>query len=357
MGLVMAEVMINDLDYLAARFHGRRGRVAEAERLDELCRLRTVPELADAVLPDAKLQTSAAFQRGTLADLVWELSHSIRYLDEAGGDLLAWMSVRFQVENTKVLLRGFLDRTPLEELETHLLVLPENLALDASALLGAATLEQFVARLPRELPRQALRGALGTYRGQTRPFFLEAALDRGYFQELLDRAGRLADEDKEVVAPIIEQEVNMFLLMLAVRGRFGYGLTPEMLLPLHIRSRGVPIGRFNAMLTAPDLRTAASWAVGRVIDTLPAEHESSETSGSLDAADLEALAWQRFLRLANRAFRRSHMGLGAIVGYTGIRRVEVANLITLSEGIRAGIAPEVIRARLVPRHNEEVACV
>jgi vacuolar-type H+-ATPase subunit C/Vma6 len=353
----MAEVMINDLDYLAARFHGRRSRVAEAERLDALCRLRTIPELADAVFPDTKTQTSVAFQRGTLADLVSELSHSTRYLAEAGGDLLAWMLVRFQVENTKVLLRGFLDRTPLEELEAHLLVLPKNLALDANALLGAETLERFVARLPRELPRQALRVALDTYRGQLRPFFFEAALDRGYFQELLARAGRLSDEDKEVVAPIIEQEVNMFLLMLTVRGRFGYGLTPELLLPLHIRSRGIPIGRFNAMLTAPDLRAAAAFTVGRVIDTLPAEHEAGETSRALDAAALEALAWKRFLRLAHRAFRRSHMGLGAIIGYAGIRRVETANLITLSEGIRARVAPESIRARLIPRSDPEVAYV
>ena len=63
------------------------------------------------------------------------------------------------------------------------------------------------------------------------------------------------------------------------------------------------------------------------------------------------------MRLANRAFRRSHMGMGAVVGYTGIRRVEVANLITLSEGIRAGMAAETIRARLLPRAGMEAANV
>jgi len=43
------------------------------------------------------------------------------------------------------------------------------------------------------------------------------------------------------------------------------------------------------------------------------------------------------------------MGLGAIVGYAGLRRVEVANLITISEGIRGGMAAEAIRGRLIPR--------
>lgn len=353
----MARVMGNDLDYLAARAHGRRGRVAEAERLDSLCRLRTINDLAHAIYPDADLQTCAAFQRWALEDLLSELSHSSRYLDEAGSELLAWMVVRFQVENMKVLLRGFLDRAPLELVQEHLITLPQELALDARALLSAETLERFVDRLPREMPRKALRVALGTYRGQVRPFFFEAALDQGYFQELMVRAGQLSEPDREIVSPLVDQEVNMFQLMLAVRGRFGYGLTPELLLPLHIRWGGIPTERFIAILTAADLRTAAVLAVGRVIDVLPSELAATGTYLPLDVADVEVLAWKRFLRLANRAFRRSHMGLGAIIGYTGIRRVEVANLITLSEGIRAGVPPDVIRARLVPRRDEEVAYV
>jgi vacuolar-type H+-ATPase subunit C/Vma6 len=353
----MTQVADNNLDYLAARCHGRRGQLAEAKRLDGLCRLLTIPELAGTVLPDAIFQTGAEFQRGTLEALVEELSRCPRHLDPAGSDLLSWMLIRFQVENIKVLLRAFLDHVPLAKVQPHLVTLPADLSLNAPALLAAETAEEFCARLPPVILRRALRVAFDKYRAFPRPFFLEAALDRGYFQELVARAGQLSDEDKEVIVPIIEQEVNMFLLMLAVRGKFGYDLTPELLLPLHVRSGGISTGRFNAMLTAADLRTAAAFAVGRVIDALPPEHESGEISEAFDAAALEALAWKRLLRLANRAFRRSHMGLGAIIGYAGIRRVEVANLITLSEGIRAGVAPESIRARLIPRYAPEVAHV
>lgn len=72
---------------------------------------------------------------------------------------------------------------------------------------------------------------------------------------------------------------------------------------------------------------------------------------------LEGLAWNRFQRLANGAFRRDHMGLGAAIGYAGLRRVETANLITLSEGIRTGMTAGAIWARLVPRTDLEVAHV
>jgi vacuolar-type H+-ATPase subunit C/Vma6 len=151
--------------------------------------------------------------------------------------------------------------------------------------------------------------------------------------------------------------VSTFQLMLVARGRFSYGLTQELLLPLHIRGCGIPTERFSSMLMASDLRTTATFALGRAIDALPPTDDSIQTPGAVDCAELEALAWKRFLRLANRAFRRSHMGLGAIIGYACIRRAEVANLITLSEGIRASVAPDVIRARLIPHRNEGVAYV
>ena len=64
---------------------------------------------------------------------------------------------------------------------------------------------------------------------------------------------------------------------------------------------------------------------------------------------LEVLAWHRYLRLARAAMRRSQLALGVVAGYAAIRRVELANLITLSEGIRAGVEPDVIRRRLIPR--------
>ena len=143
--------------------------------------------------------------------------------------------------------------------------------------------------------------------------------------------------------------------MLVVRGKFHYGLKAELLLPLHADGTGIPYVRFASMLADPDLLTAASRSVGRVLDALPSE-QASEALATVDPAALEALAWKRFLRLANRAFRRSHMDLGAVVGYAGIRRVEAA-LISLSEAIRTGMAAEVIRARLIPRTDLESAYV
>ncbi len=354
----MAAVMTKELDYLAVRLHGRRSRLAEAERLDALCRLRTLSELTRTVYPNIEFRTGVDFQRRLVQNLAWELSEFPGHLTGPGSRLLTWMLMRFQVEILKVLIRGSLTRTPPEILREYFIVLPRELTLDTSALASTESLETFAELLPKGALRDSLKGATVIYADQSQAFFFEAALDRGYFQELLARTEGLSDIDKETVKALVLQEVDIFHLMLAVRGRFHYGLKPEWLLPLHVRGTRITGERFHAMLTDPDLLSAAGRTVGCALDALPHEPKgASEASALEDPAALEAFAWKRFLRLANRAFRLSHIGLGAVVGYAGIRRVEVANLITLSEGIRTDMAAEAIRARLIPRSDLETVHV
>jgi len=350
----MARGMTNDLDYLATRLHARRSRMAEGVRLDSLCRCRSVSEFCHTLYPGDDMP-AADFQRRLVQDLIQELSGCLKHLDGEGSDLVGWMLVRFQLENIKVLMRGFLGRTPFEELQRHLVSLPHSLELDTPALARVESIEDFIELLPAGAPRNRLSEVAGSHRDEPRPFFLEAALDSGFFHELLARTRRITDTDSEVIKSLIFQEANIFQLMLGVRGKFHYDRPPESLRPLRVAGGGSDEW-FNALLAAPDILAAAKCVVGRVLDELPPERATGE-SATADPAALEALAWKRFLRLANSAFRRSHMGLGAVVGYAGIRRVEVANLITLSEGIRAGMEPEKLRARLIPRTDLEVAGV
>lgn len=349
----MPSETVNDLDYLAARLHGRRSRLAEARRLDGLCRLPNVNALGDLLYPATEFRAVGDFQRRLAEDLCSEMTGFQKHLEAASANLLAWMLARFQVENLKVLLRRLLRRNSLQPAETYLLPLPHRLALDVAALMSARSLEDFTRSLPARPLRKSLTEALDIYHDQPRLFLLEAALDRGYFQELLNRAERLSVADQELVLTILFQEVDAFHLMLVVRGIFHYGLTPELLLPLHVRGSGITSERFSAMLAAPDIAAVASLAIGRAIDDLPSEHGPGGVSATVDASLLETLVWRRYARLSNRAFRRRHMGLAAVVGYVGIRRVEVANLITLSQGLGTGMAAETLRARLHPRLDLE----
>jgi vacuolar-type H+-ATPase subunit C/Vma6 len=339
----------NDLDYLAARIHARRSHMAEAERLDSLCHIQSLPEFYHSIFPESEFKGVLDLQRLLVHELISELSGFRAHMSGPGADLIDWTLVRFQVENLKILIRVCLTKSPVEELYGHLVSLPKELTLDTQRLAAAESPEDFVRLVPKGPIQESLKKALENYRDYPRPFFLEAALDRGYFQELVARTQRLSQEDREIVKPMVCQEVDIFHLMLVARGKFHYSLTPEMLWPLHVTGTRIPRALFADMLNDPDLYTSVGRVAERVLDAAPFEHGPNDGSMAVVASDLEGLAWKRFFCLANRAFRQSHMGLGAIMGYVGLRRVEVANLITISEGIRSGMATEIIRGRLIPR--------
>jgi len=353
----MATVATNDLDYLATRLHARRSRMAEAGWLDAWCRLRAIPELVRAVYPETEFHAMGNFQRRLVQDLIQEVAGCRKHMDEVSQAFLGGLLARFQLENIKILLRGVVNRLSLETLQAHLVFLPADQALNVPALMAAGSVENFAVRLPAGRSRDGLKAMLARHQDEPPLFLLEAALDCGYHQELLARTAPLPKDEQESIRPLVCQEANLFQLLLVVRGKIHHGLAAELLLPLRITGSGVAGDWFKTLLAAADLLAVAKCSLGIALDELPASRSAGETPTTIDPAAVESLGWKRLFRLANRAFRSSHMGLGAVAGYATLRRMEVANLITLSEGIRLGVDAGTIRARLVPRTDLEVAHV
>jgi vacuolar-type H+-ATPase subunit C/Vma6 len=345
----MTPSFFDNLIYLATKLHARRSGMREGERLEALGHIRLLPELARALGMDTDCRTAADFQRRLAKDLIYELASFAKHVGETGSKVFSCLLVRFQMENVKVVLRGLINKIPQDELRLNLLPLPQGLALEEQNLMGAGSLEDFAALLPHRPPYRRVREAIFTERQRPIPFFFEMALDNDYFQELLSKARRLLEEDVAAVRPLIVQEANLFQFMLVIRGKFVYRLPAESLRSLGLE--GVADAWFKEVLAAPDMLTAAKCGVGTVLDEIPANPRSG--GNILDPAVLETLAWKRYARLANAAFRRGHMGLGAVIGYAGLRRIEVANLITLSEGIRMGITDGALRQRFIPTTNLE----
>ena len=219
--------------------------------------------------------------------------------------------------------------------------MPGQPALDAARFVQADGVEALADLIPSKPLRSAVRQAADAFHANPHAFFLELTLDYGYFMELVARLEALADEDRLGASELTVQEIDLFHLMLVMRGKFQYGLKPDLLVGFHVRGTRLGRDRLAAMLAAGDVQSVAARAVGAVIDGLP--------QGDVDAALLEVLAWHRYLRLAQSAIVRSPLALGTVAAYAGIRRVELANLVTLSEGIRVGLEPEAIRRRLLPR--------
>jgi V/A-type H+/Na+-transporting ATPase subunit C len=346
----MTARMPTGMDFISARLHGRRSRLAEGARLDELSRLRSIPDLARALFPESQAQTAVELQRELIQDLAREMVDLSRWSPGNPGKLMDWLFLRFQVENLKLLARGFVTRTPLEQIESHLMPLPEPLTLDAKGLVTAENLESFTALIKNRALRMGIDRAAEVYRLQPRAFVIEAALDRAYYKELLARTKSLPWPERDHVMAMVRQDVDTFHTMLVVRGKFMYQMKPDLILSFYLPGAGIHYERFAALVASNDLADVAAKVVGFTIDAVPMETKASAGgAGGVDPVSIEIAAWNRFLRLARALFRRGHMNLGAVVAYIGIRRIELANLITLTEGIGHNIDPDQLRRRLIPR--------
>lgn len=343
-----------NLDYLVARLHGRRGQFAEADKLDALCRLRSMTDLVRAVSPRTRFTTAVDFQHGLIHEMVQELEDFAAQLTGAGSTLMTWMRVRCQIENLKVMARAFATGKSFEVARHYLVPLPDDLALDFEALSVADDGESFAMAAPAGLLRDGLAAFASAYEADPSSVVLEAALDHTYFHELLKRTRALPGAARNDSLIIARQEVDTFHLMLAARGCFHYRLRPDSLEMFHVSGSGISLDRFRQMLSAATLSDAVGLVSNLMLDTWPCAEGRYASGADCDAAMLESLAWNRYHRLARRAFRRNHMGLGAVVAFAAIRRIEVANLITLSEGIRTHMPSDAIRRRLIPRNTEAI---
>lgn len=353
----MSALIIN-LDYLAARLHGRRSRMAEGERLGALSRVKSIPDFAQIIFADNVVKTAGEAQRRMIKEWIEEMVSILHNLTGAKARLMTWLMMQYQIINLKVIIRGILSRTPSEVVNNHLFALPAALALNDEAWTKAKSLDEVVQFLPAAPLGRMLRETLAACRNTKEPFIIEAMLDQKYFQEEKIRVQKLTSEERDKVTPLIDQEIDLFHLMLVMRGRFLHGLDPKVLAALHVEGTRLPCHLFEAMLNSPNSATAAKLVLGRVVDSLPeASASTSDTFAAPVPSTFEALAWRRYRKLANRIFRRSLTDFGIITGYLGLRRMEIANLITLSEGIRARLPDEVIRKRMIPPLQPEVAHV
>lgn len=340
----MAGSSVCDVDFTLARLHGRRSALADGPRLDELCRIRTVPELSRRLYPGSPPDASPRdFQRRAISGYAAELASLAEGMPGAGAAFLDWQRERFSLENLKVLARGVFAGLPQEEIGRHMVVLPGReaprmeLRPHGLATPGEVFFEAFAEAVRSPVLRGALALARPLWLKSRDIFILESALDSGYHAEAVRLAGACGDGARALAS----LEAGLFLLMLAVRGVRGYRLPPGKLRVFHFAGSGLSAERYERLLRGVTPREAADVAEALFGAPVPGEAPSP--------ADVEAVAWGRYLRLSNRLFRRGHMAARAVFGYAGIRRVELMNLISLSEGLRMGIGPRLLRARLIPR--------
>ena len=328
------------VEYTAARVHARHGRRMDAGPSAELVRLQSVSLLAHALHLSGDPKTSAHFQEALEADLEGELGQLARELGGVGGAFLEWLATRRAVEALDVLLR---DCCAAEEVPT-----PHE---------GNRALEELAARLPEPIFRHALEKAVQQDPNHERPWpcFLELALERAYLVELAVRGRRLPAIETEVVLPMIRQEVDLFHLRLLLHAKAMPSGNGSWLREVHLNEGRISRDEFEHLL-GTEMKEWFECRTLRGILGIDAT-TAAGLSGANDAghrAQIERFAWRHYGLLARRAWRRSHVGVGALAGYAVLRRLEMATWIAVSEGIRWGLDPGALGARMFSGPFREV---
>jgi len=337
-----------DFDFIQAKVHGLRSRVYELDRLDDLCNLRTIEQLWRRLYPDAHAGDHHALQRRLLADHVAVLGGIAGHLPAPLAPLYAWMMRRFQLENLKVLLRAWKTRQPAERVAPLLAPLGGKLALDTGQFLRARDLASFVGLMPDTRFRAAALAAAPEHAETGETFFIEAALDAAYYERLVELAGELPARHRGACEPLVRLEAELYDTLAVFRLKLNAGLSRDRV-GTFLARHGLSLLAIERLFDYPDFRDM----LGHVPrDLLRPE----DAAGVFTIPDLERVLWERLLRAANRQFYRSVGDMGLVVAFYTVKRVELANLIRVVEGVRRGLGPEAIRGGLIqPRRRAAVA--
>jgi len=329
-----------NIDVICAKAHARRAAIYEKERLARLCELRGFSNLVAEVFPEEGIEDHRQFQKRLTEDHLSQVTWILKYLGGRPYELFSWLLQRYRIENLKVIFRGFHARLGPQEVGRHLIATPDQPPLPVEEMVGAANPDEFAELVPDHALGAMVTRSMESYKKNKKPFFFEAAVDGLFYSRLLSIADEPSLEDLSGCLPMLALEADIYLLMLVLRAKLNYGVDFSEIEPfVHIRG-AVRVEALNAICAAGGL----SEAIGSLPKNLArAIGENIETIGELERA-LRAY----FHTQVNAAFYASGISLAVAVAFYYLKRIELENLIRLSEGYRYGLSAAEMRRCLVP---------
>lgn len=137
-------------------------------------------------------------------------------------------------------------------------------------------------------------------------------------------------------------DASIFLAMLALRLTFNYHISVEKILTYHFHGSLISLQTFLLAVKSSSPEEAIS-AIAPII--------APDTSTPKTIPELEKAARNNYYAKAKRIWVSSENHFAAIVGYIGLKQIELYNLTTLSEGLRLGLETRKIQSYLIPRQK------
>lgn len=230
--------------YLNTRVTLFSSRLWAAENFSQLIET-SAEDMADALGARGLPQLAAGFdtldhrslEQRIIARLLEETTVLIRPLTGVQRDFLTYWTERFEVTNVKTLLRGKMTGERPAALLGRLTPMGSFGRLDIQDLAHAEDVTELLRRLEAGPYAAIVRQARRAFEESHDPFILDAALDRGYYEGLAQRALPLEAAAGSSFRRLMGALIDRINLVWLLRYRFNYGLPPAQVYFLLVGSR------------------------------------------------------------------------------------------------------------------------
>ncbi|MFW5923878.1 MAG: V0D/AC39 family V-type ATPase subunit, partial [Planctomycetota bacterium] len=286
------------IDFLQAKLRGRRRRLYEGDRLEQLSDCTSVKELWNDLYPREKGAGRVRLQRHVRKDCITDLCSILYLLPEAFTPLYSALLRRFQLDNILVLMRLFAGGRKELDPEHFVPNLPEHIDVSPRRLLQARNLEGFIDRLPADL-RSPADDTVDLYESETTTAFTEMALERGWWNLVLDNLADLSRNAREECAPPILFELNSARLLSTLRAARAYDIEWDAIHSYLPPEPPHTFGESRLRMSDPGLEA---------LFESPEPEEVASQVAMLDRAmagdlvELEHETWEKIIALANHLY-------------------------------------------------------
>ncbi|HNQ04447.1 MAG TPA: V-type ATPase subunit [Thiobacillaceae bacterium] len=309
---------------------------APAEEMAPTLAVRGLPLLAAGF----DHQDHRSLEQRIIAQVLDETRILIRPLSGALRRFLVYWTERFEVSNLKTLLRGKMTGERPASLLHRLTPMGTFGHLDMRDLAHAEDVGELLRRLEAGPYAGIVRQARQAFEESRDPFLLDAVLDRGYYEGLVQRARALDDRGgvslRRLMGPLIDR-INLVWLL---RYRFNYRLPPARVYFLLVASSyGLPSSRLREL--------AALGSVEAVLEALP-EPLRASLRGISDIPGVFARMEAEAAKLAGRVLHARAPAVCRAFAYLILRERDLRSVRAILRGRHLGLTQADIRAALYP---------
>jgi V/A-type H+-transporting ATPase subunit C len=156
-------------------------------------------------------------------------SNVLRHLSGPAAEFTGKLILRFEIENIKNALRVFFDRVVRGrsvEADVHYILYDDILSgVQPDRIVNAESVEQVIAALEPTVYGPVLKQHLAEIPARGTLFRTEAALDRFFYEQVLDSSGKLTPRDRQIAQRLLSLEIDLQNISWVMRLQTFYSLS------------------------------------------------------------------------------------------------------------------------------------